>query len=188
MIDISQKVLKQIKDEGLKPKPKWIFWLSSLLMAIGFGALIFVIGFLLNLVLFKIQYSAVIDCQCLDNAIMQCATNDFPVWILVLAVLGMTLGLWLFKKFEFAYRHPWWVYMIGEIVLVVIIALILNVSGVNYYSQPVLSDFYCQATGYGCCEDKNDSTCEIKRQAEEQQMKDVTKKCAGKCAEQCFNK
>lgn len=185
-IDVSSKVLEQIEAENLRPKPKWIFWLSSGLMALGFGALVFVLGFLVNLLIFKFQYSAIVDCQCsihgVNAAIWDCFRRDFPWGILVVAGLLLILGIWLFRRFDFAYRYRWWVYVSAEVILVAVLALVLNMAGVNYYSQPVMPDLYCKTTGYGCCDkDKNgQATCETRKENEATQIKETTQEyCSG---------
>lgn len=120
MSKVSKHIMEQIKDEAIKPRPRWqfvlmnIFLIISLILAIAAGGMVMSLVFLK---LFDLEWSLV----SFNGEHGPSLLRVLPlIWILLLIIM-LLLSVWVFERMEGGYRYrPAWL-MLGAIVLSVIL-------------------------------------------------------------------
>ena len=99
-INITEKVMKKIKNEKITMRPKWYFWLGSAVLFIAIVSLMIVTVFLISLVTFSLRNRggpmAIVRYQQI--------VSNFPWWAVVVSILGLISGITLLKKYDFSYN------------------------------------------------------------------------------------
>ena len=57
--------------------------------------------------------------------------SSFPWWAPLMAIIGLIVGIWLLKKYDFSYKNNFVVITIGFLVAVIIGAWLIDLSGLN---------------------------------------------------------
>ncbi len=105
--NLEKTILKQIKEKGLKPKPKSFFFFRNLAFWFLTGLFIFVGGFVFSILLYRMSDNISI----LEYVIADFFGNSFDILRLIpyfwLGMLAIFLGLsfFIFKRTDLAYRY-----------------------------------------------------------------------------------
>lgn len=124
--DIEKVVMTKVRDNEITMKPKWYFVLGSGFMVMGMVGLSIGAIFLTNLTLFLLKRHGPMG-QWRMNLIL----NSFPWWVPILALVGVGLGIWLLKKYDFAYKKNFGLMAAGFIISVIMAAWIMDYVGLN---------------------------------------------------------
>ncbi len=105
--DIENKILKEIKKRGMKPKPRWYFVLRN--FSFWFLSFLFILigGVSFASLLYKISNTYEVLQFVFDNnlLIFKSVLLFIPyIWLLLL-IIFLFLAIYNFKKTEFAYRY-----------------------------------------------------------------------------------
>jgi hypothetical protein len=57
--------------------------------------------------------------------------DSFPLWIPVVAVLGIIAGVWILKKYDFSYKKNYRLIVYGFIISVILAAFMVDYLGLN---------------------------------------------------------
>lgn len=126
-INIEKKVLDKIRSEEIKMKPKWYFFLGSFLLFLGLtGVSIFVV-FLINILFYLFRRNS----KVFFNWRLEQMFLNFPWWILIFAIIGIGIAIWLLKKYDFSYKNNFKTIIVVFIISLFLGGLILNYLGVN---------------------------------------------------------
>lgn len=106
--DLSKKVMKTIRTQKVKMKPRLWFALSSLLLGIGLAISLVLAVFFVNLVLFKIQTQGPLAFLLLGRLGIKGFLANFPWLPIILAFSGVAGGLFLLKRYDFSYKKSFW--------------------------------------------------------------------------------
>ena len=115
-----ENMMKRIKLEGVRMKPKWYFVAGSGLLFVSLVILSVGVMFLLNLVFFALRAQGP-----MIGWKFSMMMSRFPWWGLILSLLGMIAGVDLLKKYDFSYKKNF-------NLLVVIFVLTLLVAGLLF--------------------------------------------------------
>ncbi|KKP72235.1 MAG: hypothetical protein UR68_C0019G0005 [Candidatus Roizmanbacteria bacterium GW2011_GWA2_35_19] len=118
--------MKKIKEDKIEMKPKIYFVLGSL---ITFVSLIFSFissVFFLNLIKFILRSHGPMGKIRFEQLL-----SSFPWWAPLMAIIGLIVGIWLLKKYDFSYKNNFVVITIGFLVAVIIGAWLIDLSGLN---------------------------------------------------------
>lgn len=118
-------VMEKIESGRVKMKPKWYFVIGSAFMALGFISFTVAAVFLTNLTVFLIRKRGP------GIGRLNIMLDNFPLWIPVLAVLGIVLGIWFLKKYDFSYKKNFWLIIAGFIVSILLAAFVMDNLGLN---------------------------------------------------------
>ena len=124
-LNLEKTVMGKIKLGQVRMKPKWFFIVGSLLMTIGLASLTVGAIFLANLTIFLIRKKGP------GYGRLSMMLTSFPWWIPVLAVLGVVLGVVLFKKYDFFYKKNFLLIVAGFIASIIIAAFAIDYLGLN---------------------------------------------------------
>ncbi len=98
-INISTKIMSEIKKGHIQIKPRWYFWVGSLFMIVGLVGLFIVIVFLISLIVFSARTHGQMGAWRFNQFI-----THFPVWAIFVALGGIWLGIVNLKKYDFSYK------------------------------------------------------------------------------------
>lgn len=140
-MNFEKTIMAKVKSNEISMKPRWYFVLGSLLMMAGFTS--FTIGavFLTNITLFLLRQHGP-----MGQWHLQTMLNNFPLWVPLLAVTGITLGILILKKYDFSYKENFWLISGGFIVSIVLAGFVLDYLGLNnsWLRQGPMRRFYRQ--------------------------------------------
>ncbi len=124
--NIAGNILRQIHQGKIKMKPRAFFILGSTITFIGLILTIFVSTFLLGLIKFSLRAHGPMADYRLDQMLM-----NFPWLTLVLAVLGLVIGIWLIRQYDFSYKVKPWIVMVSFIIAIIIAGVLIDTIGIN---------------------------------------------------------
>ena len=97
--DLPKTIMSLIKKGQVKIKPKWYFILGSFAITGGLLGLIILSIFLVSLIIFSLRTHGPMGAMRYEQLF-----SNFPWWALIIAVVGISLSTWLFKKQDFSYK------------------------------------------------------------------------------------
>jgi magnesium-transporting ATPase (P-type) len=124
--NITQEIMKKIDQGEIKMKPKWYFILGSIFTFMGLIGTVIVSTFSVGLIKFSLRSHGPIAQYKFDQIM-----TSFPWWTLVLSILGLVLGIWLIRHYDFSYKIKPWLIIIGFILAIIIGGYIIDMTGVN---------------------------------------------------------
>jgi hypothetical protein len=124
--DFEKTIMAKIRSNEIFMKPRWYFLLGSFSMITGLVGLSIGVAFLTNLTLFLFRQHGPGGQWRLELIL-----NSFSWWIPAVAIIGISLGIWLLKRFDFSYKKNFPLIVIGFIFSIFIAALAMDVFGFN---------------------------------------------------------
>lgn len=118
--------MAKVKSNEISMKPKWYFIVGSLLTITGLAGLSIGAIFLTNLTLFLLKKHGP-----MGQWRLQLLIESFPLWVPLLASLGVILGIWMLRKYDFSYKKNFWLIILGFILSVFIAAFTIDQLGLN---------------------------------------------------------
>jgi magnesium-transporting ATPase (P-type) len=100
--------------------------MGSIFTFIGLVSTVVVSTFSIGLIRFSLRSHGPMGQYRFDQML-----SNFPWWTLVLAILGLVLGIWLIRKYDFSYKIKPWLIMAGFILAIIIGGYIIDITGVN---------------------------------------------------------
>lgn len=107
--------MTQIHEGKLKMRPKVYFILGSILTFAGLVASITTSVFAVGLIMFILRSNGILSHK-LDRLV-----SIFPWWVLVIAVLGLVLGIILIRKYDFSYKID-----LKKAIILTVLAIIIS--------------------------------------------------------------
>ncbi|MEI6191412.1 MAG: hypothetical protein WCP24_03560 [bacterium] len=124
--NITQEIMKKIDMGEIKMKPKGYFIMGSIFTFIGLVSTVVVSTFSIGLIRFSLRSHGPMGQYRFDQILA-----SFPWWTLVLAILGLVLGIWLIRKYDFSYKIKPWLVIAGFILAIIIGGYIIDITGIN---------------------------------------------------------
>jgi len=124
--DLKTTIMEKVKNEEISMKPKWFFVAGSIFMVLGLVGLFIGVTFLLNLTIFLTRQHGPGGAWRLEQMLV-----SFPWWVPVLAVMGMGLGIWMLRRFDFSYRKNFMLIVIGLLLSISIAGFAMDYLGLN---------------------------------------------------------
>lgn len=117
--------MQEINSGKVTMKPKWYFVAGSVFMTMGLIGLSISSVFMFNLTMFLIRKRGP------GIGRLTIMLDNFPLWIPVVAVLGIIAGVWILKKYDFSYKKNFWYIVCGFIISIILAALTIDYLGMN---------------------------------------------------------
>jgi len=143
---IKEQITSQIKDGKLKMKPKWYFWLGSILLFQGTLAVLLIGSYVVNLCFYVLRSYGPFGYLALGRAGLGPFVATFPWKLLLIAGLSLLIGLKLLQKYEFSYtKHSLYI-LLALLATILLAGLLTDLAGFNErfrlhrYLQPVYSE------------------------------------------------
>lgn len=124
--DIKNTVMNKIHDGEIKMRPRIYFIIGSILIFIGLVFSFLSSVFVISLMRFFLRSHGPMAGYRLDQLL-----TSFPWWGVVLAVLGLTIGISLLRRYDFSYKINFKITLITLIAVIIISGWIIDMSGLN---------------------------------------------------------
>ena len=136
---LEKTIMAKVMSCEISMKPRWYFLLGSVFMMLGAIGLSIGAVFLANLTLFLLRSHGP-----MGQWRLQTMLTSFPWWVPILAVIGMILGIRIFRKYDFSYKKNFPLIVIGFIASILIAAAILDFSGLSdtWFTRGPMRQFY----------------------------------------------
>lgn len=128
---IHDQVMKRIKKDKIKMKPRVYFVIGSLALGVGIAGTLAVAGFFINMIVFRLRMQGPLGYLKFGRLGRSVFVEIFPWRSLALAVIGMGIGLWLWKQYGVSYKRSFVGVVLATISLVLVLGLFLDRTGVN---------------------------------------------------------
>jgi hypothetical protein len=125
--DIKENVMNQIHLGKAKMKPKIYFIIGSILTFLGSISAFLVSIFLIGLIRFSLRTHWGLGSQYKLNEML----SNFPWWIIMFAIISLTIGVCLIRKYDFSYKIKPWIIIAGFILAIVVTGWMVDVIGLN---------------------------------------------------------
>lgn len=99
-INLEKEVMSKIVSGKILMKPRWYFVLGSLLSGIGITLSVVSSIFFINLLFFISRKHGPNGVNRLYEIL-----NSFPIWIPIIAIIGIIAGIFLLKRYDFSYKN-----------------------------------------------------------------------------------
>ena len=124
--NISDNIMDQIHEEKIKMKPRVYFIAGSILTFMGLVSSVVISAFLVGLIRFSLRTHGPMASYRLDQIL-----SSFPWWTPVLAIVGLIVGIWLLRKYDFSFKINFKVVIVGFILAVIVGGLVIDSIGLN---------------------------------------------------------
>lgn len=125
-LNIEDNIMSQIKNRQLKIKPKWYFLFGSLSLFGGFIGLAIMSTFFVSLLTFYFRTHGPMGIIRHEQLI-----SSFPWWSLIIAVMGISFGTYLLRKFDFSYKSNFVLMVVVFVFAVIISGWLVNYLGLD---------------------------------------------------------
>lgn len=125
-VDLEKVIMTKIKSNQITMKPRWYFILGSISLIIGLASFSFLGIFLTNLTMFLSRQHGPMGQWRLYQIL-----NTFPLWVPIFAVLGIIIGVFLLRKYDFSYKNNFYLIALGFIATIILTAYLLDYTGLN---------------------------------------------------------
>lgn len=123
--DFEKEVMAKIKRGEITMKPKWYFVVGSLMMGAGLVGVSIGAIFLVNLTLFLLRKRGP------GLMRLELMLTSFPWWVPILAIVGILIGIWLLKKYDFSYKKNFLLIVVAFVVSIIMAAWLIDSLGLN---------------------------------------------------------
>lgn len=120
-VDISTKVMEQIHERKIHMKPRIYFILGSVLAFVSLVSAFISVVFLFSLTRFALRAHGPMKEYRLEQLL-----SSFPWWAPLLGIVGLILGIWLLKKFDFSYKRNFTAIIVGIFVAIFLAVIIID--------------------------------------------------------------
>jgi magnesium-transporting ATPase (P-type) len=124
--NITEDIMNQIEQGKIKMKPRVYFIVGSILTFIGLVSSLIVSIFLFGLIRFSLRTHGPMGEYRLDQIM-----SNFPWLTIVFAIVGLVLGVWLIRQYDFSYKIKTWFVVMGFILAVMVAGWVIDSVGIN---------------------------------------------------------
>ena len=124
--NITGAVMDRIHQGKIKMRPRVYFVIGSLLTFIGLVASMLTSVFLVGLMRFSFRSHGPMGEYRLEELL-----SRFSWWGPVLAILGLVIGIWLLRRYDFSYKINFKAMIFGIVVAIIVAGLVLDMTGLN---------------------------------------------------------
>lgn len=136
--------MERIKKEKINMKPKWYFWLGSLLMFAGLIGLTMVSVFFVSLIAFSLRSHGPMGAIRYQQII-----SSFPWWAPIIVITGLVTGPILLRKYDFSYKKNFLFIIFIFISAVLVTGILIDILGFDnlWIKRGPMRRFYQQYNG-----------------------------------------
>ena len=118
--------MEKIKEDKVSMKPKFYFVLAGILTFAGLILSIIASVFIFSLIDFLIRANGP-----MKGVRLTLLIGTFPWWILILGIMGLILGIFFLRKFDFSYKFNPFLLITFFIAAVIIAAILIDATGLD---------------------------------------------------------
>src|SRR3989344_4005823 len=125
-INIKNNVMAQIKGGKITMHSKAYFVIGSIFLFVGLIALFILSVFLINIMFFILKAHGPMGQYRLELLI-----SNFPWWAPLFSILGIILGIWILRKYDFSYKKNFLLLVILFIGAIVFTGWLMDATGID---------------------------------------------------------
>ena len=125
-INITDNIMNQIREGRVKMRPKAYFVFGSLLVLGGLVASVVTSVFLVSLTRFALRSHGPMGQYRFEQLL-----SSFPWWAPILAIVGLVIGIWFLRRYDFSYKRNFWIVIIGFVMAILIAGWVIDMSGLD---------------------------------------------------------
>ncbi len=118
--------MEKVRSSQIVMRPRWYFVAGSISTFVGVVCLSVVAIFLTNLTFFLLRRHGPMAQWRLQEMLA-----SFPLWIPVLAALGIGVGIWLLRRYDFSYKQNFHLIIAGFLVAILMGGFFMDRLGLN---------------------------------------------------------
>lgn len=124
--NVTNAVMDKIHHDKIKMRSKMYFAFGSFLAFLGLIASMLISVFLVGLLRFSLRSHGPMGEYRLEQIL-----SNFPWWAVAVAVLGLFIGIWILRRYDFSYKLNFKVLVIGFVAAIILAGWIFDMSGLN---------------------------------------------------------
>jgi len=106
--DLQKEIMSKIDQGEIKMKPRFYFVIGSLLTFIGLVSSIVISTFLISLIRLSLRAHGRMSQYKIDQLL-----ENFPWWTVFFAIIGLVIGIYLLRHYDFSYKiNNWFIILI----------------------------------------------------------------------------
>jgi len=125
-IDINNYVMDKIRSGEIKMRSRLWFIFGSLAVILGLVGSAILMVFFVSLMSFSLRTHGPMGSYRLQEIL-----SSFPWWAPVLALVGLGLGVWLLKKYDFSYRRNLFLIVMGLLLALILAGVTIDYLGLD---------------------------------------------------------
>jgi hypothetical protein len=125
-IDIEKEIMSKVISGKISMKPRWYFVLGTTLSILGLALLSVVSIFLVNVMICSLRIHG-----SMGQWKLQVMLDSFPLWMPIFAILGVVVGVFILKKYDFSYKKNFLAIIAGFIFSIIIAGFLIDLLGLN---------------------------------------------------------
>lgn len=125
-VGFEKEIMTKISSGEISMKPRWRFIAGSLIGLLSLVGLSTGVIYLTNIIFFLLRKHGYMGQWRLEAML-----NSFPWWMLIVAIAGIAISIWLLKKYDFSYKKNFLLVVIVFIASIIISALLMDSFGLN---------------------------------------------------------
>ena len=118
--------MDQIHKDKIKMRPKIYFIAGSVLTFAGLVSSVVASVFLVGLIRFSLRAHGPMASYKFDNML-----SSFPWWAPIFSVVGLIVGVWFLRKYDFSFKVNFKIVIIGFILAIVVGGWVIDSIGLN---------------------------------------------------------
>jgi len=124
--EITKRVIGRIHEKDIRMRSRTYFIIGSILTMCGIIASIVISTFFIGLIRFAFRSHGPVGGYRLNQLL-----STFPWWMVFVAVLGLVIGAWLLRRYDFSYKIDFRVLIVGVILAVFVTGWFIDFVGIN---------------------------------------------------------
>ncbi|MFA6194611.1 MAG: hypothetical protein WC719_02615 [Patescibacteria group bacterium] len=124
--NITDSIMGEIRHGKLKMRPKLYFIIGSVLVFVSLILSTLSSVFLFGLIRFSLRSHGPMGQYRFEQLLA-----SFPWWAVVSAILGLIIGLWLIRKYDFSYKINFKIIIIGFAAAIIMAGYLVDAIGLN---------------------------------------------------------
>ena len=125
-LNLEKEIMLKVATGEITMKPKWYFIIGSTLSIVGLAALSVVSIYFVNIISFLLRKHGPMGQWRLETML-----NSFPIWVPILAVVGIVFGALLLKKYDFSYKKNFTFIIVGFVISIILSGFLVDSLGLN---------------------------------------------------------
>jgi len=124
--NITNDIMSEIRHGKLKMRPKIYFIIGSVLVFVSLILSALSSIFLFGLIRFSLRSHGPMGQYRWEQLVAA-----FPWWAVIFAFLGLAIGIWLLRKYDFSYKINFKILIVAFAAIIIITGYLVDVIGLN---------------------------------------------------------
>lgn len=125
-LNFDKEIMSKVNSGQITMKSKWYFMIGSLMSVVGLISLSIGAIFLTNLTIFLLKKHGP-----MGQVRLEAMLNSIPLWIPILAIVGIVLGIVALRRYDFSYKKNFSIIVIVFVLSIIAAGFVIDYLGIN---------------------------------------------------------